>query len=150
MLQGLQQALVTSPNSIFRTCDQSCNVELCEHHLKCQNNHQHVVGIQGKKKKKLFSEASFLFWFVPLCTLQIVINDSYQVWQLIITLDMNSYRPLMYFCTAWTQPLHVAKSAFKPYFILISKLRMKRLQVHGKPKYIKMSQTLIWFQLLYN
>ena len=66
----------------------------------------------SKAYNKLFSEASFLFWFVHLCTLQTVIKDLYQVWWLIITLDINSYRPLIYFFTAWTQPLHVAKSVF--------------------------------------
>ena len=30
------------------------------------------------------------------------------------------YRPLIYLFTAWTQPLYVTKSAFKPYFILNS------------------------------
>ena len=42
-------------NSIFRTCDQSCG--LCEHYLKCQNNHQHDCG-HSRKEEEWTSRAS--------------------------------------------------------------------------------------------
>ena len=39
---------------ILRTCDQSWNVDFlfvcCEHHLKCQNNHQHDCGHPRKEE----------------------------------------------------------------------------------------------------